>query len=387
MNSIQLHFFILTVLTCLATGPLPTSPAAAQSQTRSQTKSVDANSERIRIDDKTARIVKSPWQMMEADTTASLRGLSLFSARNIWGGGTGGTVVNSFNGGETWRVLTIPGAEELDIRDAHAFDEATVVAMTAGTPARIYRTTNAGLSWKMVYENDDERVFFDAISFLDDRNGIVMSDPVDAELFLLKTIDGGLTWQRMTKTPRTFPGEGGFAASGTNMTTIGFRKVIIGLGSGVADQPPKRSRVVISEDLMKTWKSADVPLPRHQSAGIFSIVFANANDGVAVGGDYKEPESTAGNYAITRDGGATWTVPRKRKPPTGFRSCVSVWMNGKEVNFVAVGTNGTDLSTDLGESWTRISNTGFHAIQFTSDGQFGWAVGSDGRIAKWVGPK
>ena len=52
--------------------------------------------------------------------------------------------------------------------------------------------------------------------------------------------------------------------------------------------------------------------------------------------------------------------------------------------FVAVGPNGTDLSTDLGKNWVRVSNQGFHAIQFSANGSVGWATGDDGRIAKWV---
>ena len=139
-------------------------------------------------------------------------------------------------------------------------------------------------------EQTDKRVFFDAISFFDDTHGIAMSDPVDGRLFLLKTADGGFSWKLLENAPTTNPGEGGFAASGTNMTTVGKHRVIIGLGSGVADQPPQPSRVVFSDDQMKEWNAAAVPMPRHPSAGIFSIAFANDNDGVAVGGDYEQPD-------------------------------------------------------------------------------------------------
>ena len=52
---------------------------------------------------------------------------------------------------------------------------------------------------------------------------------------------------------------------------------------------------------------------------------------------------------------------------------------------IAVGTNGTDASSDLGKQWQRISDEGFHAVEFTPDSAHGWACGSDGRIAKWLG--
>ena len=95
--------------------------------------------------------------------------------------------------------------------------------------------------------------------------------------------------------------------------------------------------------------------------------------------------TTDGNYAVTHDGGVSWEVPEQGNPPTGYRSGTAAWIKGPEVIFVAVGTNGTDQSTDFGESWTRVSSQGFHAIQFSPDGKSGWATGSDGRIAKWVG--
>lgn len=52
---------------------------------------------------------------------------------------------------------------------------------------------------------------------------------------------------------------------------------------------------------------------------------------------------------------------------------------------IAVGTNGTDRSTDLGNKWHRISNEGFNAVDFGPNGRVGWAVGADGRIASWQG--
>ena len=345
-----------------------------------------AAQEKIQLDASTQKIVASPWQLQTSPANVSLRGLQVVDQNIVWASGTGGTVINTIDAGKNWRVLKITGAEELDVRDVHAIDEATVIAMTSGTPARIYRSTNAGLSWKMVFESNDENVFLDAIAFFNDRVGVAMSDPIDDRLLLLKTQDSGLTWQRLSDTPKTFPKEAGFAASGTNMATCGGKKLVVGLGGGESARP-MGSRVMMTDLDLKTWTVADVPLPRHESAGIFSVHFANETAGVIVGGDYKLPDATEGNFAFTRDGGKTWTVPRERKPPTGFRSCVSVWMNGNELNFVAVGPNGTDLSADLGQTWTRISNEGFHAIQYSPDGKFGWAAGGEGRVAKWLGRK
>lgn len=342
--------------------------------------------EKLRIDDNSAVVVESPWKLVDVDTKSSLRGLHVFSREDVWASGSNGTIVNTFDGGETWQVHKIPGAEELDFRDVHAIDDGTVVAISSGTPARIYRTTTGGANWSLCYENDDKRIFLDSVCFLDDRRGIVMGDPVGDGLFLLATRDGGKTWRPFKQVPRIKTGEAGFAASGTNMISIGGKRVFIGLGSHLEGQFSQTSRILFTLDSARSWKKTDVPIARNPSAGIFSICFANEKDGVAVGGDFKRPDDSSSNYAVTSNGGRTWSTPELREPPTGFRSCVAVWLKyGREINMIAVGPNGTDRSTDLGNKWHRISNEGFHAVDFAPDGRFGWAVGNEGRIAKWQG--
>ena len=330
-------------------------------------------------------VAQSPWKLVDVDSKTSLRGLHVLSEKDIWASGSGGTIIHSIDGGQTWRVKIVPGAEELDFRDIHAMDDASIVAITSGTPARIYRTVDGGSNWKLVYENADERVFLDALSCWDDQTGIVMGDPIDNKLFLLGTSDGGKSWERYKQTPRLLRGEAGFAASGTNMFTSGKQKAFIALGGDLPDKSTNASRILVSDDAGKVWAAAKVPMARNASAGIFSICFANPLDGVAVGGDYKQPDDTTNNYATTHDGGKSWQIPNKRQPPSGYRSCVAKWVDGREVNFVSVGPSGTDLSSDLGDHWRRVSNEGFHAVDFTPDGKHGWATGADGRIAQWLG--
>lgn len=60
---------------------------------------------------------------------------------------------------------------------------------------------------------------------------------------------------------------------------------------------------------------------------------------------------------------------------------------------VAVGTSGSDLSLDGGESWNPGDTLSLNAVAFAPgrDGRAratvpaGWAVGPRGTIAKWVG--
>lgn len=342
--------------------------------------------EELRIDNQTVAVVESPWKLADVETKSDFRGLHVYSADDVWVSGSKGTIANTFDGGENWHVHQVAGAEELDFRDIHAIDDGTVIAITSGTPARVYRTTSGGSNWSLCYENTDERVFLDSVAFLDDNRGIVMGDPIGDGLFLLATRDAGKTWRPFKQVPRVQPGEAGFAASGTNMISIDGKKVFIGLGSHLEGQASQTSRILFTVDSARSWKKTAVPIARSPSAGIFSICFANKKNGVAVGGDYKRPDDSSSNFSVTNDGGRTWSTPALREPPTGFRSCVSVWLKyGREINMIAVGPNGTDRSTDLGQKWHRISNEGFHSVDFAPDGRFGWAVGAKGRIAKWQG--
>ena len=351
--------------------------------------------ERLRIDKETVSVVQSPWQLVPIDSQSSLRGLCVFNDQEIWASGSQGTVVHSYDGGETWRIHQIEGAEQLDFRDVEAIDEGTAVVISAGSPGRIYRTTNGGSRWKLCYQNDDPRVFFDAMTFWNERYGVAMSDPVDGWLFLIGTSDGGKTWRSLPKTrmPRLQSGEAGFAASGTNICTLGKKGLAIALANGAftANVPTnpaaQTSRILYSPDHGSTWSSWRTPIGTNKTSGVFSICFIDRKHGCIVGGNFKQPDDASSNYAVTNDGGETWSTPSPRVPPSGYRSCVAKLSHGKEIYFVAVGPNGTDLSSNLGASWRRISNHGFHSVQFSPAGRSGWASGAGGKIARWVGAK
>ena len=229
-----------------------------------------------------------------------------------------------------------------------------------------------------------EKAFFDAISFWDDQHGIAMSDPIDDRILLIKTSDGGKTWEEMKpeNRPECSPGEGGFAASGTNMVILPNGRCLIALGSALEDEQFKVSRVVYSDDRGQTWSAGEVPMPRNQSTGIFSMAFFDNDHGVAVGGNYLEPDASAGNIALTNDGGKSWQAPKNG--PSGYRSGVAVFNHSSGRILVAVGSNGTDVSTDGGSTWEKASKKGFHAVQFSPKGSVGWASGGKGAIAKWI---
>ncbi len=318
------------------------------------------------------------WEKQHSATTARLRGVSAVSANVAWASGQNGTYTRTTDGGRTWRTAVVPGAENLDFRDVDAFDANTayLLAIGDGDKSRIYKTTNGGDSWIMQFKNENPAAFFDAMAFWDRDHGIAMSDPVAGQFLIITTADGGVSWRPSPASgmPPALEGEGGFAASGTCITVQGRNNVWFGTGG------PNGARVFRSRDRGRTWAVAATPLAQGKSAGVFSLMFWDSLNGIAVGGDYtREPDPT-GNVATTDDGGRTWKAAEGSRP-AGYRSAVARAYRPSRFTLVAVGPSGTDYSLDRGRSWKRISSEGFHALSFAAAS--GWAVGENGAIARY----
>jgi photosystem II stability/assembly factor-like uncharacterized protein len=314
-------------------------------------------------------------------TNASFRGLSVVNSKVVWISGSRATVLRTTDGGQSWQSSTISSRPRLDLRDIHAFDGKTAIAISAGEAdsgfANILRTVDGGVNWKTVFTTDTKGVFFDAISFWDEKNGIVQSDPVDKKLFLLTTSDGGTSWKRVDPAalPEMLEGEAAFAASGTAMTVQGQSNVWIATGGG------KTSRVFRSTDRGFTWSVSETPIHSGDggAAGAFSIAFSDAKRGVVVGGNYSQPRVPYVNVALTEDGGVTWKAAAGPTPP-GYLSAVT-YQNGNR-DLIAVGLVGTATSSDGGNSWKMVDTIGYNAVAFANR-KFGFAVGDRGRVGKW----
>src|SRR5438270_5352315 len=279
-------------------------------------------------------------------TDVQLRGISAVSAKVAWASGAKGTVLRTIDGGATWQKLEIVGAETLDFRDIQAFDQNTafVLSIGPGDQSRIYKTEDGGKIWQRQFTNSDPKAFYDCFAFWDSTHGIAVSDSVDGKFPLIATSDG-MTWNPLVPKamPAALPSEGAFAASGTCIATFGKNDVWFGTGGPAA-------RVFHSADRGRNWTVAEAPIIHGAaSQGVFSLAFWTAKDGVAVGGDYKEPKKGENVAAVTHDGGKTWALAAH--PPSGYCSAVAV---GTSNALVAVGTSGADVSQDSGSNWRAL---------------------------------
>lgn len=318
------------------------------------------------------------WDLRPTNTSAQFRGLAPVSDSTVWLAGTNATVLRTTNCGATWSnvspVLLPENSTLFQFRDIEAFSAETAVVLSIGegNASRIYLTQDAGLSWKSTFVNDEPTAFYDCMAFENKRHGLAMSDPVQGKFRLIETWDGGVTWDLVPADgmPAALTGEAGFAASGTCIEAAAGRWYI---ASGGVDP----GRIFRSKD-GKHWEVGNSSIPGSPAAGVFSVRFRDAKNGIAVGGDYQKPTGSTDNAVWTKDGGKSWH--RAKTFPGGYRSGVS-WVPGRTQMAVAVGTSGSDMTYDGGRNWQTIGNGTFDAVECVSK-TVCWASGSGGRVAR-----
>lgn len=243
--------------------------------------------------------------------------------------------------------------------------------LSAGDPALLYKTGDAG-QMQLVYRESGPGVFYDAMAFWDDANGLAVGDSRDGCLSILITRDGGQTWARVPcdRLPPALPGEGAFAASNTNIALAGDRCWVA----------TTRGRIFRSGDRGRNWEVIQTPVAHlRETQGIYSIDFSDAKTGFAIGGDFTRPEENSGNKARTDDGGQSWQLLAEGSLP-GYKSCVQFVPGTGGEGLVAVGFTGIAYSSDGGESWQHLSEESFYTLRFASD-SVAFAAGK-GRVAR-----
>ncbi len=263
------------------------------------------------------------------------------NASSGWAVGGGGLVLRTVDGGESWASLHGPAGFAGDLNDIVALSTEDLVAV--GTDDRIYRSTDAGLSW----ENID--------------------NPATGGLRDITTYPGGIS----------AAGENGHVVLSTDG---GWNWVEVGPGEGTIRHHVWQSGTeayVVGEDVShrttdggETW----VRITDDTPFGFNEVYFADANRGYIIE-DFGTWEST--------DGGVTWTEHFAPVPPLyRFRTEVL----GPDHWLTVTLLEGAELweTTDGGETWeNRIDRrvVGFPTIHRTPSGRI--LVGSDAGDLFW----
>jgi len=227
-------------------------------------------------------------------------------------------------------------------------------------PALLYKTGNTG-EMELVYKEENEKVFYDAMTFWNDQEGIAMGDPTEECLSIIITRDGGESWTKIPcdKLPEIAKGEAAFAASDTNIAISDNHTWILTGGM--------KSRVFYSADKGEIWEVFDTPVVQgKQTTGGYSVDFYDDKIGFIIGGDYTSVDDNSNNKAITVDGGRTWELVSEASGP-GYQSCVQFVPGSKGQQLVSAGKTGVWVSNNMGKDWERLTETGFYTLRFLND--------------------
>jgi photosystem II stability/assembly factor-like uncharacterized protein len=203
----------------------------------------------------------------------------------------------------------------------------------------LLRTTDGGTSWQMVYKTTE---VFAAIQFVTPTRGWMAGFAGRIE----STTDGGLTW----KTQR-------LEREGEVLNSLCFIDAERGFAAG------GRGLLLATINGGNSWE----PIPTNRVEDFWAIRFASPERGVAVGED--------GLILATTDGGKSWA----QKTSGTTKALLGLTAAG-DGQFVVVGEDGTILRSETGADWTLMqsgTNEMLSAVA-AADNQTLWAVGSRG---------
>jgi len=325
--------------------------------------------------------LNAQYQIKEltAQKGVSIRAMSVPSEKVIWASGSKGMVTKSTNEGLSFEWMQVKGYEKRDFRAMHAWNDQEAIIVAVAAPAIILKTIDGGVSWNKVYENLDTSMFLDAIHFSDQNNGTVIGDPIDGHLFILKTTNKGLTWDKIPKDyfkSDLKNGEAFFASSNSNLIQVGKELLFVTGG--------------LSSRLWFNGEADSLPLIQGSSStGANSIaVSPNGKNIVIVGGDFANDKLATQNivgydlFQATKNKNLSgmklsWK-PLALSNPNGYKSSVEFIDNNR---LITCGTSGVDFSNNKGGTWEKISDASFHIVKKHPTKRGAYLAGAAGRIS------
>ena len=251
-----------------------------------------------------------------------------------------------------------------EFRSIAATKEAIFI-LAVGNPAKLIKIDKKSLNETLVYQEENEKVFYDSMQFVDNLNGFAMGDPTEDCLSFIKTTNGGNSWEKIScaNFPKVSEGEAAFATSNTNLIVKG--KSIFMVSGG------KKSRVFVSHDFGISWQVYETPIVQgEEMTGIFTADFYNDKKGIIAGGNYLKQTQNWSNKATSTNGGKTWRLIAENEA-FGYASCVQFVPNSKGNQLISVGGTGLFYSSDFGNTWTKFSDDkDFYTFRFESEKVF-----------------
>ena len=297
---------------------------------------------------------QSGWTVQNAGISTLIRSIKSLDRNVGWITADESVIRRTTNGGVKWDTIPSPTIVPWTIA---AINASTAMVSDYSTSAIIYRTTDAGVNWTPAFEQTGG--FIDALLMVDQNIGYALGDPVNGQWTVLKTTNGGGTWQHLANEPAQIGIEYGWTQS---FCTIGTRHFWFGSND---------SRIYRSTDGGASWSYTTT-----SSALCSAVSFADSMNGVA--GFYD------GTVAYSSDGGATWNDVT----PPGSGHIWGIATDG-ERSFWLPRADTVFVSTDRGRTWQSqwASSLGgeLRDISLSRDGSIlsGWVGSSIGGLARY----
>jgi photosystem II stability/assembly factor-like uncharacterized protein len=306
------------------------------------------------------------WQAQSSGTTFELDDVHFVNSQTGWAVGASisssnpqAPILKTIDGGTTWISQSTPAAHRL--WSVHFVNDQTgwAVGIDKDLKDMIIKTTDGGATWNVMKSETSSNETYHAVYFVDAQTGWVVGWNSGSPTVILKTTDGGTTWNLQT------------ATTNAGLNAVQFLDTQTGWAVGAS------GTVLRTTDGGTTWTK--------QTSGttntLESVCFIDAQRGWAVGSsDYGE----FGHIIITADGGLTWTKQNSGASRTSVLDLYAVQFIDPN-NGWAVGTSGLVLkTTDGGANWMNLSLVTYdhlYAVYF-HDANTGWAGGNWGTLLK-----
>ncbi len=294
-------------------------------------------------------------QYPNIDGGAWLKSVYFTDANTGYAVGYGGIIIKTIDGGITWNTLS--SGTGLNLNSVFFTDSNTgyVVGGIVGPSPRklddpneqiILKTSDGGISWQNQKSGSNRELF--SVYFADSYIGYALG----IYATILKTINGGTTWDTLSSD--VFCG----------FSSVCFTDANTGYAAGCG--------ILKTIDGGTTWTEV-----WSGSEYINSVFFKDDTKGYAVG--------SGGTFLKTSDAGTTWDSKSFGATNTLLSVRFTNANNGFAIGFKDDYNEGIIFKTiDGGVSWTNVSyyaNTRLNSL-FFADANTGYAVGTNGTILK-----
>jgi len=296
------------------------------------------------------------WEAQSSGTTNNLYGVNAVSETNAWIVGVYGTVLHTTDGGETWDDVWTQ-SDTVHFYDVECIDDNTVLVLGYSIDTQsiltshIYKTTDCGSSWILVYEENS--IWLNDIEMFGLSEGFAVGDPVDHVWVMLTTTDAGDTWSRVNTAPLAADGE------------VSTPYAVCWVTSSIGWFGSNMSKAYRTTDSGTNWSPVDIP----NYNNFMRIAFFETGIGLAASGDA---------FQRTTDNGNAW---QSMTPPDNDIIQNIVVFNDV---FWLLSEKAIYASMDQGLSWELLTSTTekMQDLSLVLNGNelSGWAVGKNGSI-------